>query len=251
KEENPTEEPDKKGEDPEEKTDGEEDYSDIRLNRTIDGETVTYLCNSVVDAENAGVSYLKGLFENYHITVKIVFKKQKLKEFKISDYDISDEVSDGEYYDDISYSETALSAIYSKLQKNPNADIDAVSGATCSSTALIRVYKAAARDYKEYLKTLEKEKPSETPDEKAPDEKVPDEKEADEKTPEETSPDEKAPDEKAPDEKVPEEESENVKASDEKEHDEKVSDDKKSGKRIEENRIKEAPVSEERAEVES
>ena len=128
---------------------------EIIFERSISDQSVTYTGYINVDAQDASNIYARGAFENYRIKMMIVFENGVLKSMEVLEYDISTDVSDSEYDDDVYYTGYALSKTASKLTDQENPDVDVISGATCSSKAMNRFYLAAKNDYMKYINSLE------------------------------------------------------------------------------------------------
>lgn len=129
----------------------EKDYG-ITLEEDIQGDTVIYTGEVLVDTDSAGNSSSCGWFTSYKICVRAVFENDGMKSMEVLKYMIPEDVSDDEYYDDQYYTDSAISSLLPVMKQKGTASVDTISGATCSSKALIRFYQTAKQEYARYLK---------------------------------------------------------------------------------------------------
>lgn len=101
----------------------------------------TYQVSALVDSNAAKQSCQRGQFESYTLSGKVSFADGKL--VSIDGLAVGLDAPDEEYEADEMYASVAADGVISSLLKKQNANVDVVSGATCSSFAIIQLYEEA------------------------------------------------------------------------------------------------------------
>ena len=101
----------------------------------------TYPVSARVDTNSASKSYLCGQFDSYTLTGNVIFKDGKLT--SIDALTVGDDATDWDYEDDVMYTTYAAETIVPALVEKQSGDVDSVSGATCSSKAIVQMYQTA------------------------------------------------------------------------------------------------------------
>lgn len=101
----------------------------------------TYQVSALVDSNAAKQSSQRGQFESYTLSGKVSFAEGKL--ISIDGLAVGLDAPDEEYEADEMYVSVAADGVISSLLKKQSANVDVVSGATCSSYAIIQLYEEA------------------------------------------------------------------------------------------------------------
>lgn len=101
----------------------------------------TYPVSARVDTNSASKSYLCGQFDSYTLSGNVIFEDGKLT--AIDALTVGDDATDWDYEDDVMYTSYAAETIVPALVEKQSGDVDMVSGATCSSKAIVQMYKTA------------------------------------------------------------------------------------------------------------
>lgn len=100
-----------------------------------------YPVSALVDTNSASKSYLCGQFDSYTLSGNVIFQDGKLT--AIDALTVGDDATDWDYEDDVMYTTYAAEHLVPALVEKQSSDVDMVSGATCSSKAIVQMYKTA------------------------------------------------------------------------------------------------------------
>lgn len=101
----------------------------------------SYPVSALVDTNSASKSYLCGQFDSYTLSGNVIFEDGKLT--AIDALTVGDDATDWDYEDDVMYTTYAAEHLVPALVEKQSSDVDMVSGATCSSKAIVQMYKTA------------------------------------------------------------------------------------------------------------
>lgn len=101
----------------------------------------SYPVSALVDTNSASKSYLCGQFDSYTLSGNVIFEDGKLT--AIDALTVGDDATDWDYEDDVMYTTYAAETIVPALVEKQSGDVDMVSGATCSSKAIVQMYQTA------------------------------------------------------------------------------------------------------------
>ncbi|HAD19982.1 MAG TPA: hypothetical protein DCF42_06240 [Lachnospiraceae bacterium] len=116
--------------------------------KPADPKNGSYSVTAVVDADDAVRSGQDGMFYNYKLSGVVTFQNGVLADITNVKVIYSSNIA-GEYEDDVFYTDKAAAGIVSRMTAANSADVDVVSGATCSSKAIMRLYQEAYRQMTE------------------------------------------------------------------------------------------------------
>jgi uncharacterized protein with FMN-binding domain len=116
--------------------------------KPADPKNASYSVTAAVDADDAVRSGQDGMFYNYKLSGAVTFQNGVLADITNIKVIYSSNIA-GEYEDDIFYTDKAAAGIVARMTAANSADVDVVSGATCSSKAIMRLYQEAYRQMTE------------------------------------------------------------------------------------------------------